>query len=87
MVVPPKKILFAADFGPGTARASRAVVRLSQVFHTEVALLHVLKVWPPIPELEKLAQKRLHQLTDELVQQGVPVTNEWIAIGSSAGEI
>jgi nucleotide-binding universal stress UspA family protein len=87
MVVPPKKILFATDFGPNAARISRVVVRLSQVFHTEVALLHVLKVWPPIRELEKLAKQRLHQLTDELVEQGVPVVNEWIAIGSAAGEI
>lgn len=84
---PPKKILFATDFGPATDACVTFLLGLGQAFHVRAALLHVLKPWPPIPDLTSFVNDRLHQLSEQLMAKGIPVDKEWTSQGSVAGEI
>jgi nucleotide-binding universal stress UspA family protein len=86
-----KSILFATDFRRASTQALDVAVHLASVLGAHVTLLHVLDVVSPDPHLvqhyKKHAMNLLRQVSDQLADRKVSVTQLPIGVGSRSYEI
>jgi nucleotide-binding universal stress UspA family protein len=86
-----KSILFATDFRRASTQALDVAAHLASAIGAHVTLLHVLDVVSPDPHLvqhyKKHAVNLLRQVSDQLADRKVAVTQLPIGVGSLAYEI
>ena len=99
-MLPVKKILCPIDFSGASQTALRTAAEFAQQFQTELILLHVVPVVPPligdpnyafsVPEYETAlhtdAQRQLTALGDNIVPKGTTVRT-LVGHGDAGGEI